>query len=856
MEHPTAPLARSLASLNARGDDADRDEILNRFLDYVADLGIEPYAAQEEAILELLSWKHVILNTPTGSGKSLVALALHFQAMAEDRVSYYTAPTKALVNEKFFSLCDAFGPGQVGLLTGDASVNRDAPIICCTAEILSNMALRQDDVGVEYVVMDEFHYYGDRDRGVAWQIPLITMKDTMFLLMSATLGDTRELEERLQLFSDREVAVVRGGERPVPLEYAYRETLLHETIEELLSSGESPIYLVNFTQKACAEQAQNLTSLNVASKEEKRTIGRELEGVTFDSPYGKEFQRFVRHGLGVHHAGLLPKYRRVVERLSQSGLIKVISGTDTLGVGVNIPIRSVVLRQLYKFDGEKNRLLSARQFHQIAGRAGRKGFDDHGQVVVQAPEWVIENRRLEQKIRKQPHLKKKIVKKRPPPGAVSWDEKTFDRMVASPPEPLTPRFEVGTGMLVNLLQADNIEQPGGGYRRLIELIDRIHGKEGKKKRHRRHAAALVRSLRQAGLVELRRPEEGGPMTLAVRPGLQQDFSLHHTLSLYLVQTLGLLDQQSDTYAVEALTLVEAILENPKVILFRQIDRLKGELVARLKAEGVEYEERMAELEKVDHPKPQAEFIYETFEAFAGTHPWVGTENIRPKSIAREMYEQCHSFNEYVLLYGLARSEGVLLRYLMQVYKTAVQAVPEEHWTGDFEDILAFLHGLVRRTDSSLVQEWRLLVAGPGAHDEQPDVAQVEHPWDIAEDLRAFRARVRNELHVLVKALADQDYEKACTMIRPSADQSWDAETLAAEMAPYYEEYEYIDITPRARQAHNTFLREEEPHHWTAHQKILDPEGNNEWAVECHIDLTRPRDDAMGEPLLDLRRIRG
>ncbi len=542
MEQNRPPLVELLTRFESdREDGVDRDLILESFLDYVTDLGLEPYPAQEEAILELLSWKHVILNTPTGSGKSLVAVALHFQAMAEGRVSFYTAPTKALVNEKFFALCDAFGPDRVGLLTGDASVNRDAPIICCTAEILSNMALRKDDVGVEYVVMDEFHFYGDKERGAAWQIPLITMHDTMFLLMSATLGDTTELKQRIAAFTDREVAVIRGGERPVPLEFEYREQMLHETIAALLEEDEAPIYLVNFTQKACAEQAQNLMSINVCSKDTKREIARELEGVSFETPYGREFQRFVRHGLGVHHAGLLPKYRRIVERLAQGGLIKVISGTDTLGVGVNIPIRTVLLRQLYKYDGVKIRILSARQFHQISGRAGRKGFDDRGRVSVLAPEWVVENIRTKQKIAKNPHLKKKLVNRRPPRGAIQWDKNTYSKLLGSLPEPMGPQFRVTHGVLINLLQAD-IDARGGGYHRLVELIGRCHATEGQKKHHLRRAAELFRSLRQAGIVEVVHGEPGiGPARIKVCEGLQGDFSLNHTLSLYLVQTLELLD---------------------------------------------------------------------------------------------------------------------------------------------------------------------------------------------------------------------------------------------------------------------------------------------------------------------------
>jgi len=857
MDQERPKLARLLDELGGDGDEADRDSILESFLEYVTDLGLEPYPAQEEAILELLSWKHVILNTPTGSGKSLVALALHFQAMAEGRISFYTAPTKALVNEKFFALCDAFGADQVGLLTGDASVNRDAPIICCTAEVLANMALRQDDVGIEYVVMDEFHFYGDRERGSAWQIPLITMHDTMFLLMSATLGDTEAIRTQLASFTEREVALVSGGDRPVPLEFEYRESLVHEAIEELLESGEAPIYLVNFTQKACAEQAQNLMSINVCGKEAKHQIGQELEGAAFDTPYGKEFQRFVRHGLGVHHAGLLPKYRRIVERLSQTGLIKVISGTDTLGVGVNIPIRTVLIRQLYKFDGQKTRILSARQFHQIAGRAGRKGFDDHGRVTVLAPEWVVENRKINQKVAAQPHLKKKLVKKRPPPGAIQWDEGMYAKLVGSPPEPLQPQFEVSHGMIINLLQAD-IDRLGGGYGRLIEVVGRCHGSEGEQSFHRRRAAALFRSLRQAGIVEVQQGTDEAPATIVVREGLQKDFSLNHTLSLYLVQTMELLEPEADDYALDALTLVEAILEDPRVVLYRQIDRIKGDLVARLKAEGVEYEERMAELEKVENPKPKAAFIYETFDAFAQSHPWVsGGESLHPKSIAREMYEGCMSFNDYVRLLGLARAEGVLLRYLSQAYKTAVQNVPVHLWTESFEDVLAYLHGLVRRTDSSLIDEWALMVAGPGRESEDDEglseqVADEAKPWDVAEDLRAFRARVRNELHVLLKALADRDFELGATLIRQTPDHSWTPTELDEAMAAYFEEAAFVDVTPRARQVHNTFLREDQTHRWTAQQKIVDPDGNDDWMLDCVIDLTTPR--GADEPLIELRRI--
>ena len=400
----SAPLAARLAQ---DGSHLDGDEILGRFVEWVSERGLTLYPAQEEAILELLAGKHVVLGTPTGSGKSLVAFALHFKAMAEGKTSFYTCPTKALVNEKFFALCDGFGAENVGMLTGDASINREAPIICCTAEVLSNYVLRELSPRVDYAVMDEFHYYGDRERGAAWQIPLLILEHTAFLLMSATLGDTAEIEERLKERTGREVASVKSARRPVPLDFEYRETPLHETIEDLLAKSKQPIYVVNFTQRAAAEQAQNLMSVNVCTREEKDAIRRELHGVRFDTPYGKEIDRFIRHGIGLHHAGLLPKYRLAVEKLSQVGHLKVISGTDTLGVGVNIPIRTVLFTQLCKFDGEKTAILGVREFQQISGRAGRKGFDEQGSVVVQAPEHVIENLRLAQKAA----AGKKVVKK-------------------------------------------------------------------------------------------------------------------------------------------------------------------------------------------------------------------------------------------------------------------------------------------------------------------------------------------------------------------------------------------------------------------------------------------------------------
>jgi superfamily II RNA helicase len=843
---PSAAEAPLAALLPPPGETLAPEAILDRFVAWVSSTGLELYPHQEEAILQLLDGRHVVLSTPTGSGKSLVATFLHFQAMASGQRSFYTCPIKALVNEKFFDLCRAFGPENVGMMTGDAAVNRDAPIVCCTAEILMNVAVREAAPKVDAVVMDEFHYYGDRERGVAWQVPLLLLEKARFLLMSATLGDTRVVEDSLRAITGRELAEVRNATRPVPLEFEYRETALHETIEDLVSAGKAPVYLVNFTQRAAAEQAQNLMSANFSSKEEKARIAEALRDARFDSPYGKELQRFLRHGVGLHHAGLLPRYRLLVEKLAQGGLLKVVSGTDTLGMGVNIPIRTVLFTQLCKFDGEKTVVLPARDFHQISGRAGRKGFDERGYVVAQAPEHVVENKKLAEKAA----AGKKVVKRQPPQkGYVHWDRTTFERLREKQPEPLESRFEPTFGLLVNLLQSET-SQVGGGYGRLVELIGRSHGSDWVRARQRRSAAQRFRTLRAAGLVEMRRLEGFRGAYVRPAPGLQRDFSVFHTLALYLLDTLPKIPADRETYALDVLSMVESILENPDVVLWKQLDRAKGLAVAEMKAKGMEYDERMAELEKVEYPKPNRDFVYATFNEFAAKHPWVGTENIRPKSIAREMVEKFMTFGDYVREYELQRSEGLLLRYLSETYKTLVQTVPEAYRDEALLDVIAFLRATVRGVDSSLIDEWERLRDAAYLPAPTADPRAALGPPPVWADPRAFAARIRNELHALLVALARKDWEAALAALAPGSD--WTAPRLEAELAPYFAAHPRIDTTPAARRPDNTFVKETAPRTWQAIQRIVDEAGEVDWMIECALELAGPFDP--DRPLLTLVRI--
>jgi superfamily II DNA/RNA helicase len=911
------PLAARLLPASAAGAGPARragprpEEILDRFVEWTADAGFELYRAQEEALLEIAAGRHVILNTPTGSGKSLVALGLHFKALCEGRTSFYTSPIKALASEKFFSLCDDFGAENVGMLTGDAAINPRAPIVCCTAEVLANMALRRgDELDAPYVVMDEFHYYSDPERGVAWQIPLITLSRTRFLLMSATLGDMTAIADRLAAQTGIEGAVVTSAERPVPLDWDYRETPLHQTVEELLAAGKAPIYVVNFTQRECAELAQALTSMKIASREERDRIREAIAGARLDTPYGKEFRRFLSFGIGVHHAGLLPKYRLLVEQLSQQGLLRVICGTDTLGVGVNIPIRTVLFSRLAKFDGKKVAMLSVRDFQQIAGRAGRKGFDEQGSVVAQAPEHIVEKRQAERRAARSADGKKR---RKPPAGApkgeVSWNRETFEKLVTRPPETLRSRFRVSHGMVLNLLQRDALRDDPSrrNFASLRELIARCHEDEAAKRRLLSQAAVLVRSLYRAGVVQMVRDTVRPYLWVAVDAELQWDFSLHQALSLFLVEALGMLDPQAEGYALDVVSLVEAVLEDPEVVLRRQVDKLKQELVGRLKADGVPYEERMERLEEVGPPQPPqplVDFLHGAFDRFRGDHPWVGGRDVRPKSIGREVLEGYLAFGDFVKRYGLERSEGVLLRYLSQLYKTLKQSVPEVARTEAVLDALGFFRALLERTDTSLLEEWEELLHPELRRAREREHEAAEALWirELIADPRTFGARVRAEMHLLVRTLAARDWEAAAQSVlapagarageaeEPGAGEPgvgepgpgeagageqpvdaataatvgegtgavegeadlWDAERFEREMAPFFAEHGELLFTPEARRHQFTHIRRTGDRTWEVRQTLLDPQGDNLWAIGGEIDLRDPH--ALEGPLVRLQRV--
>ncbi|KRE27787.1 DEAD/DEAH box helicase [Mycobacterium sp. Soil538] len=829
---PLLDTPSDLSALRAAG--ADPDELFTAFAEWADAAGTPLYPAQEEALIEFVSGANVVLATPTGSGKSLVATGAQYAALAAGRRSYYTAPIKALVSEKFFTLCGIFGADQVGMLTGDAAVNAHAPIIVCTAEVLANTALREgatSDIGV--VVMDEFHFYGDPDRGWAWQVPLLELPRAQFLLMSATLGDVTFLREDLTRRTGRPTALVAHAERPVPLFYSYATTPMHETIGELLDTRQAPIYIVHFTQASALERAQALMSVNVSTKDEKAAIAEHLGAFRFSTAFGSTLSRLVRHGIGVHHAGMLPKYRRLVEQLAQAGLLKVICGTDTLGVGINVPIRTVVFTALSKYDGIRTRLLTAREFHQIAGRAGRAGYDTAGTVVVQAPEHEVENLKQFAKVADDPKKRRKLVRRKVPEGMVPWSEKTMTRLLDAAPEPLTSNMRVFTAMIL-----DVVDRPGDPFEAMRRLLTDNHEPRKRQLRLIREAVGIARSLLQAGVVERLPAPEADGRRYRLTVDLPPDFALNQPLSTFALAAIDVLDQDAESYARDVVSVIEATLEGPRQILAAQLKKARGEAVAAMKAEGIEYDERIALLDDVTYPKPLDDLLTGVFEIYLQSNPWAADGQLAPKSVVREMWEGAFTFREYVSVYGLTRSEGAVLRYLSDAVKALRSGVPTAARTEELTDITEWLAELVRQVDSSLLDEWEQLTS-PDQPLDAP-VAVPVRPRPLTGNERAFTAMVRNALFRRVELFARERYDELGALDTGSG---WTAQRWQDAGDAYFDEHDDVGTGPDAR-GPALLIIERQAGMWRVRQILDDPAGDHDWGIDVEVDLAASDEEGV------------
>ncbi len=825
-------MTNTLTELLPTGDYAhDPDALFEAFESWTKAQGIAMYAHQSDALLGLLTGANEIITTPTGSGKSLIATAAHFVAMSRRGRSYYTAPIKALVSEKFFALIDIFGADQVGMVTGDASVNPEAPIICCTAEILANIALREGaGADIDLVIMDEFHFIADPDRGWAWQVGMSELPQCQFVIMSATLGDVSELEKRLSVWTDRDTEVIGGAERPVPLTYHWSLTPLHETIAELVSTGQSPVYIVHPSQGAATEQAQALMSAKLVSTDRRHEIVAAIGNFRFAPGFGNTLSKMLRHGIGVHHAGMLPKYRRLVEQLAQQGLLTVICGTDTLGVGINVPIHTVLFTGLSKFDGRRQRLLRSREFHQIAGRAGRAGFDTIGYVVAQAPEYQVENERIAKKFAGDERKKKSVRHKKPPEGFVNYTEATFNKLIASTPETLHARMRVTPAMLLNLLSRD-----ADTALALVHIVDAAVSDPSVRVKLLHRAVQLARSMVDSGVIVRREAPTAGGRLYDLSAELQDDFALNQPLSAFAMAALELLDPEADDYALAVVTVIEATLEDPRPILRAQESRARGEAIGEMKADGLDYEARMAALDDVSYPQPMAEELEAAFISFSASRPWLDAWGLHPKTVVRDMFEQAMTFGEYCAHYKVQRSEGTVLRYLSDAYRALRQTVPLAARTPEFDELLVWLGEVVRMTDSSLLDEWTRLgqdVSEDGA-DAQPTGAETTRT--LSSHRTAFRVLVRNALFRRVQLAADDNVEGLAALNATDPDSSFTYNDWDKALGDYWDDHDEIGVGPEAR-GPQYFEVDDSTRVWTLRQIIADPEGDHDWAIRATVDL--------------------
>ncbi len=664
--------------------------------------GIEPYPVQEQAIRHIVAGTSVLVTVPTGTGKTLMAKAALQAAVMRGERAIYTTPLRALTEEKYRELCADFGDENVGFATGDYKVNREAPIQVEVAEILWNRVVGDKSVcPAEVVVMDEGHYFNDPERGYVWEQSIIGLDPrSQLVILSATVGRPDRFCQWASLTRRVPMELVESRERKVPLVHDFREEPLIDTVRELAHKGDVPAIVFVFGREQCFEVARLLKSCRrFTTDEEKAKVEALCDEALLPGGVANELRPLFSHGIGIHHAGILPRYKQLVEQLALERLIKFVVSTETIAAGINLPARTVVFPSLRKFIKNEPRMVTAAEYHQMAGRAGRPQFDDRGLAITLAPEEIVSELKKELrdaakrpaydegKVRKSVYNKARSEAQRK--GDIIWTPESHAELVRGEPAELRSKTKITTEQVlaIGLPDLATTALPGAGFvapkktelaERMAEaeaslppsmrldivtMIDNLLLEDRERRGLHKTLAQLVDNLRAIEVIDQHGTQVAGMM---IRQ-LQGMDGLFIWYALY----------NHDLDYVELRQLVEFLVDHD--IIQRQLDRKEEDkkrewVKARLRELRLEnpqltWDDVVAEWER-EHPRPLTK-VEEVFQAFSAAvpHPELHGGK-KPKNVWATMEDSGMSFLEFVAAEGLQHEEGNLFSYLVRVMNFA------------------------------------------------------------------------------------------------------------------------------------------------------------------------------------------
>lgn len=689
--------------------------------------GLEPYPVQEQALAHIFAGTSVLVTVPTGTGKTLMAKAALHAALGRGHRAIYTTPLRALTEEKYRELSADFGEHNVGFATGDYKVNRDAPIQVEVAEILWNRIVADKHVSpAEIVVMDEGHYFNDPERGYVWEQSIIGLDPrTQLVVLSATVGHPEKFCHWVELTRRVTMALVDSRERKVPLVHEFREEMIIDTVRELAFSGDVPAIVFVFGREQCFEVARLLKSCRrFTTDEEKAKVEAMCDEALLPSGASKELRPLLTHGIGIHHAGILPRYKQLVEQLALERLIKFVVSTETIAAGINLPARTVVFPALRKFVKQAPRLVTAAEYHQMAGRAGRPQFDDRGLAITLAPEQIVSDLKKElkdaakraaydeAKVKKSVYNRARSDAQRK--GDIVWTPEVHAELVRGEPAELRSKTKITAEQVLAIglpdltatkIATDSVEArmaaaeaslPPSMRLDIVTVIENLLLEDRERVVLQKTLAQLVDNLKAIGVIDEHGKQISGQMI--------RDLQGMDGLFIYYV----LFNHQLEY--IELRELIEYLIDHD--VIQRLLDR-KGEDAkrewcrAKLRElrEGnphITWEDVEAEWDK-EHPRPptKVEVIHAELSAKV-PHPELHGGK-KPKNVWATLEDSGMGFLEFVERHSLEHEEGNLFSYLVRVMNFA-RKLGQASQLSEFEDMAERVQKLLARVDIRLIDD--------------------------------------------------------------------------------------------------------------------------------------------------------